>query len=135
MGLEGEYAERGAVDKEKARTGKAQDGIAKRAGLWYWKGRMNAWKVTTRVSTLLCVVIGVPVLYASVYRPLIVRTHDLERREAELSVEVKRLEERLKELQENQARLETDARFVEKIAREELGYAKPGETIFRFVEE
>ena len=103
--------------------------------MWYWWGRMNVWKVTTRVSTLLCVVIGVPVLYASVFRPLIARTRDLERREAELSAEVKRLEERLAELQENQARLETDARFVEKIAREELGYAKPGETVFRFVEE
>ena len=83
----------------------------------------------------MCVAIGVPVLYASVYRPLVSRTRELERREAELSVEVKKLEERLAELKDNQERLETDARFVEKIAREELGYAKPGETIFRFVEE
>jgi len=96
---------------------------------------MNAWKVTARVSTLLCVLIGIPVAYAWLYRPLLERSRALERREAELSAEVKRLEERLDELRENQARLETDARFVEKIAREELGYAKPGETVFRFVEE
>ena len=109
--------------------------LAGGGGVWYGEGRMNAWKVTTRVSMLLCVLIGIPVAYASLYRPLVERSRELERREAELSAEVKRLEERLAELKENQVRLETDARFVEKIAREELGYAKPGETIFRFVEE
>ena len=34
-----------------------------------------------------------------------------------------------------QERLQEDPRFVEKIARENLGYAKPGETIFRFVDD
>ena len=34
-----------------------------------------------------------------------------------------------------QERLESDPRFVEKIAREDLGYAKEGEIVFKFVEE
>ena len=34
-----------------------------------------------------------------------------------------------------QARLQEDPRFIEKIAREKLGYAKPGETVFRFEDE
>ena len=84
---------------------------------------------------MLCVAIGLPVAWAALYRPLVARTRSLETREAELTAEVARLEARLAELRENQERLETDARFVEKIAREELGYAKEGETVFRFVEE
>ncbi|MBR6023191.1 MAG: septum formation initiator family protein [Kiritimatiellae bacterium] len=96
---------------------------------------MNGWKATTRISLLLCVAIGLPVAYASLYRPLLRRAAELERRERELSADVRRLEARLAELKDNQERLETDSRFVEKIAREELGYAKEGETVFRFVEE
>ena len=34
-----------------------------------------------------------------------------------------------------QEKLQEDPTFVEKIAREDLNYAKPGETIFRFVDE
>ena len=34
-----------------------------------------------------------------------------------------------------QEKLQEDPRFIEKIAREDLGYAKPGETVFRFVDE
>ena len=84
---------------------------------------------------LLCILIGLPVGWAALFRPLLARTRELDAREAELQAEVKALEDRLAELKENQARLESDPRFVEKIAREDLGFAKPGETIFRIVEE
>ena len=46
-----------------------------------------------------------------------------------------RLEEattRLREQEKVLARLRTDRDFVEKVIRKRLGYAKPGEIIFRF---
>ena len=45
------------------------------------------------------------------------------------------LEERLKLLKSYQDRMRDDPEFVEKVAREELGLAKPGETVIRFVDE
>ena len=40
----------------------------------------------------------------------------------------------LRLLKWKQEKLQEDPRFIEKIAREDLGYAKPGETVFRFEE-
>ena len=39
---------------------------------------------------------------------------------------------RLQEQQRNLERLHTDPIYVEKVIRKELGYARPGEVIFRF---
>ena len=83
----------------------------------------------------LCILIGLPVGWAALFHPLLEKTQELDARETELQGEVKRLEDRLAELKDYQARLESDPRFVEKIAREDLGFAKPGETIFRIAEE
>ena len=43
--------------------------------------------------------------------------------------------EELRMLKLKQEKLQEDPHFIEKIAREKLGYAKPGETVFRFVDE
>ena len=43
--------------------------------------------------------------------------------------------QQLRQLKRKQEKLQEDPTFVEKIAREDLNYAKPGETIFRFVDE
>ena len=59
----------------------------------------------------------------------------LRRREAALQEEIRLEQELLRHLQEQQQRLLTDPRFVEKVAREELRYVKPGETIFKFVDD
>ncbi len=49
--------------------------------------------------------------------------------------DIQREAEQLRMLKLKQEKLQEDPRFIEKIAREDLGYAKPGETIFRFVDE
>ena len=59
----------------------------------------------------------------------------LKQKEAELKARIEEKKAEIAKLREYQRRFKTDPDFVETIAREELGYAKPGETIFRFVEE
>ena len=52
-----------------------------------------------------------------------------------LRQDIQREAEQLRQLKRKQEKLQEDPTFVEKIAREDLNYAKPGETIFRFVDE
>ena len=43
--------------------------------------------------------------------------------------------EQLQRLKQNQEQMRTDSVFVEQVAREEIGFAKPGETIVKFMED
>ncbi|OGV47029.1 MAG: hypothetical protein A2X46_07615 [Lentisphaerae bacterium GWF2_57_35] len=67
--------------------------------------------------------------------PQIRQQQELQRKEAILEEDIRLEEEMIKHLKVQQERLRSDPRFVEKIAREELGYAKPDETIFKFVDD
>lgn len=96
---------------------------------------MNVWKFISGLCIVIGVVLAVVLAWGAVFRPVLEDRSELEAKKAELEAKVVDLEAQLKELRENQARLEADPRFVEKVAREDLGYAKPGETVFRFVED
>lgn len=95
---------------------------------------MNPWKVIFRLGLFLLLALLLWAGYAALFRPLLDRRAELRAREADLSAEVRSLQARLQTLRNDQLRLESDSRFIEQIAREELGYAKPGETVFRFVD-
>ena len=95
---------------------------------------MNLWKFIQRICLLLAValVIGIVV---RLFLPQIARQKELRTREAELREDIQQEAEKLRLLKWKQEKLQEDPRFIEKIAREDLGYAKPGETVFRFVDE
>lgn len=95
---------------------------------------MNFWVVIYRVGWVALAILAV-VAAASTFIPQISRYQELRRKEAVLQQDIQLEEEMLRHLKEQQERLATDPRFVERIAREEFGYAKPGETVFKFVEE
>lgn len=96
--------------------------------------RMNWWKFAERVGLILVLVLGIAII-AMNYFPQLERERKLHDRVQALESEIRSMEDRLAELKRNQLKLETDPRFIEKVAREELGYARPGETVFRFVVE
>ena len=96
---------------------------------------MNVWKFISGVCLLLVIGLAVALLWGGVFRPVLKEREALEAEKAALEARQAELEARLRELREMQARLESDPRFVEKIAREDLGYAKDGEVVFKFVEE
>lgn len=47
--------------------------------------------------------------------------------------ELESLEARKRELEVEKARLEKDSAYLEQVARKDLGMAKPGEKVFRFM--
>lgn len=96
--------------------------------------RMDYLKLIQRLCLIFSVVLVIGIV-VRLFLPLIGRQTELRAREAELRLEIQQEAEALRMLRLKQERLQEDPRFVEKIAREKLGYAKPGETIFRFVDD
>ncbi|MFH0954283.1 MAG: septum formation initiator family protein [Verrucomicrobiota bacterium] len=95
---------------------------------------MNFWVLTYRIGWIALGILLVVAL-VSVFLPQIRQYQELRHREAVLQSDIRLEEEMLKHLKQQQERLQSDPRFVERIAREELGYAKPGETVFKFLDD
>ena len=95
---------------------------------------MNVGKFIQRICLILSV--GLLILIVlKLFMPMIERQKELRLRESAVRQDIQREAEQLRMLRLKQEKLQEDSRFIEKIAREDLGYAKPGETIFRFVDE
>ncbi len=94
---------------------------------------MNIWVVIYRVS---CAALGVLLVIGilSMFSPQYKQYRENERRAEELEYGIALEEEMLKTLRRKQERFRSDPRFVEQIARE-IGLAKPGETIFKFMDD
>ena len=93
----------------------------------YWPKLYRAmWGV---VSVL--VVIGAVALFYPQYASYA----ELQRRETVLQEECRVTQEDVQKLKHDQDALLADPSFVERVAREELGLAKPGESVIKFVED
>lgn len=95
---------------------------------------MNFWVMIYRAGWAALAVL-VAIMLSAIFVPQIKQYHELRRKEAAIQDDLRLEEEILQHLKEQQEKLQTDPRFVEKVAREELGFAKPGETVFKFVDE
>lgn len=95
---------------------------------------MNVWKFTQRICLIAIVALAVGIVLR-LFLPLLDRQEALRAQEETLRLDIQREAEQLRQLRLKQEKLQEDPRFIEKIAREDLNYAKPGETIFRFVDE
>jgi cell division protein FtsB len=95
---------------------------------------MNFWVLLYRIGWITLAVLVV-IAVVAMFVPQIRQYNELNRKEAALQDEIRLEEEIVNHLKDQQQRLKTDPRFVEKLAREELGYAKPGETVFRFTDD
>ena len=94
---------------------------------------MNVWKFTQRIC-LIAIFLLLMLIVWQFYKPLFVQQKELRAKEEWVQQDIQREAEKLRMLKLNQEKLQEDPRFIEKIAREDLGYAKPGETVFRFVD-
>ncbi len=94
---------------------------------------LGIWDKLTRVVVLLLVVataIGIGYLCV----PLIQQNARMRQRNLELDAQIQREEEAARQLKANLDALRSDPKAVERLAREKLGYAKPGEVVIRFQE-
>ena len=95
---------------------------------------MSFWRTLYRVF-LVAAALLVVVILVRFFMPKYQEEQRLRARLEEARQDVRRTAETLRELKLKQDRLREDPRYVEKVAREDLGLSKPGETVFRFIEE
>jgi cell division protein FtsB len=99
--------------------------------------RMNVdlgiWSRLSRVVIFLLLLAGL-IGVAVWYRPLIKHNEALRKRIFDLETQVQREEQDNRKLEAAIKAIQTDPRTVERVAREKLNWAKPGETVIRFEE-
>jgi cell division protein FtsB len=93
---------------------------------------LGIWSKLTQAAVAL-VVVAFALLIGMYYLPLLQQNErmraDIMRLQAQLQIE----ETKSKQLQAQIDQLRNDPNAVERLAREKLGYAKPDETVIRFV--
>lgn len=94
---------------------------------------MKLWLTIYRVATIIFVAMLI-VAVICLLLPKIRQNQERQRKLAALEEENRVKEDNIKQLQSQQDQFLSDSRYVERVAREELGKTKAGETIFRFTE-
>ncbi len=94
---------------------------------------LGIWdKLTKTVLALLVVAVVVGIGFLCV--PLIQQNERMRQRNLELETQIQREEDAGRQLKANLDAQRSDPKAVERLAREKLGYAKPGEIVIRFQE-
>src|SRR5512135_3317712 len=92
---------------------------------------LSIWDKLTRVVVFLLFVAGL-LAVAIWYLPLIKQNERMRKEILRLDTRVQKEEETGKQLRLSLDSLRHDPKAIERMARERLGYAKPGETVIRF---
>jgi len=92
---------------------------------------LGIWGKLTRVVVFLLCVAGLLVV-ALWYLPLIQQNERFRRVVQRLDTQIAKVEESNRQLKASSEALRRDPKAVERLARERLGYAKPGETMIHF---
>lgn len=92
---------------------------------------LGIWSKLTRVVTALLLVAGLLGL-AVWYLPLIRQNERYRKEVLRLDGQLAKEEALARELKTSIDALRNDPKSVERLAREKLGYSKPGETVIRF---
>lgn len=93
----------------------------------------SIWDKLTRLVICLLLIAGLAGIGVW-YLPLIRQNERMRKAVLELDLKVQKELETKKQLNASIEALSNDPKAVERLAREKLGYAKPGETVIRFEE-
>lgn len=94
---------------------------------------LGIWdKLTRAVLLLLVVAVAGGIVFLCV--PLIQQNERMRQRNLELETQIQREEDAARQLKASLDAQRSDPKAVERLAREKLGYAKPGEVVIRFQE-
>ena len=91
---------------------------------------LSIWDKLTRLVVVLSLITAV-LAVVWWYRPVIQENERLRQRKLDLETKIEREIESGKKL-DNSIRAMQDPRTIERLAREKLSYAKPGETVIHF---
>ena len=92
---------------------------------------LGLWGKLTRIVIFLFLLAGILSLVAW-YLPLIQTNERMRQETFRLDTQIQRAEQTAKQLKASIDSLRYDPKAVERLARERLGYARPGETVIRF---
>src|ERR1043166_9516160 len=95
------------------------------------KGALSIWDYLTRVVIVLLFIAGLLVV-AVWYLPLIRQNERMRKGIMRYDAQIQKQEELAKQLRGQIDALRYDPKAVERLARETLGYAKPGEMVIKF---
>lgn len=94
---------------------------------------LGIWGKLTWAATILALLAGLT-LVIGWYLPLINQNESMRHEILKLNEKIQQEEETSKKLRASIDALQHDPKTVERVIREKLGYAKPGETVVRFEE-
>ena len=92
---------------------------------------LGIWSKLTKMVAWLLLLAGL-LLVGVWYLPLIQQNERMQRENLRLERDLEAEKEKSKELQSEIDALRNDPKTVERLTREKLGYARPGETVVRF---
>ena len=92
---------------------------------------LGIWHKLTKLVIVLLLIAGLLGI-AGWYLPLIQQNERMRKQVQRLEAQTQKETETGKQLKTSIEALRNDPRAVERLAREQLGYAKPGETVVRF---
>ncbi|MGA9452153.1 MAG: septum formation initiator family protein [Verrucomicrobiia bacterium] len=92
---------------------------------------LGIWSKLTKMVAWLLLLAGL-LLVGVWYLPLIQQNERMQRLNLQLERDLEAEKEKSKELQSQIDALRNDPKTVERLTREKLGYARPGETVVRF---
>jgi cell division protein FtsB len=95
--------------------------------------RVNIWEKLSKVVVFLLFVAGVAAVFVW-YLPLIQQNERMRQDLLKMEQKVKAEDERGRALRASLEAVKNDPRTIERLARANLGYAKPGEVVVRFEE-
>jgi cell division protein FtsB len=92
---------------------------------------LGIWGKLTWVVTIFAIMAGIT-LVVGWYLPLINKNEHMRQDILKLSAKIQAEDDLGKQLKASIDAVQHDPKTVERLARKELGYAKPGETVIRF---
>jgi cell division protein FtsB len=92
---------------------------------------LNIWDKLTRVVKFLLFVAGL-LAVAIWYLPLVQQNERMRKEILRLDTQIQKKEELGKQMKNSVQALSHDSKAIERLAREQFGYGKPGETVIRF---
>ena len=75
------------------------------------------------------------VIFSWVYLPSLSKYHDLKLQEDELDKQIEKYSTEVETIKEERDLLKNDPEYLEKVIRDELGLVKPGEIVYKFVQD
>ena len=94
---------------------------------------LGIWDKLTRLVIFLLFVAGL-LAVGIWYLPLIKQNERMRREVMRLDVQIAKADESGRQLRTSIEALRRDPKAIERLARERMGYAKPGETVIKFEE-